>query len=242
MQDRSVQKLFNQDFQKYSGKKQSAKNSPLIGYFLNWAKEKGKRNLKICEFGGAGGGLLAKIGSLANFPVDLYNVEIIQKYQKYQASSKIKFFNRTILNSHFPDNSFDVLIIRDVLHHLIGRNLKETFHNQDLAIEELARLIKPKGIILIEELVNCSQLASRMIYLFSKMNSHLGIRIKGFQISPYTIISFLSPPELLKKIEKIFGQKSIQKKKFQPTNIAWQSRLVHLGARAGKMILMIEKR
>lgn len=86
--------------------------------------------------------------------VKLTNIEFIEGYRKHQVSSKINFICASILNSNLKDKTFDCLIIRDVLHHVIGQSFRESKENQKTALKELWRLLRPGGAIFIEELVS----------------------------------------------------------------------------------------
>lgn len=240
MQDPSVERLFQEQLSYYSRQDQSAKISRIIPLFLVWAKKKKLEGPKIAEFGGAAGQLLAEINK--SYPQsELTNIEIIAGYKSSQILKKIRFVHGSILNSKFPESSFDVLIIRDVLHHLVGKNLEKSRDNQKKALKELWRTLKPGGAIFIEELVNNSPLACRLIYYLSRLNSKIGVRAPIFQISPHTILAFLTPTEFLNLAREIFGQKSIRKVKFERTNVEWQYHLVHLGAKSGKIFVVVEK-
>lgn len=241
MQHPTVEKLFLEQCEYYSRKDQSAAKSPIISLFSEWAKSKKiKKSLKICEFGGGGGLILSQIGKMAKFKVELYNVEFIDKYRQYQISSKIKFYHQSILNSKFPNHSFDVLILRDVLHHLIGQDFRHTQENQETAIFELKRLLRPGGVVFIEELISSSSITAKLIYYFSKINSKIGLRFPTFEINPNTIVAFLTAEQLLIMIKGIFHPK-ILKKIYLPFNQKWQSRIVHLGFSSSKLILVIDE-
>jgi len=66
---------------------------------------------------------------------------------------------RSFLNSELPDNSVDVIICLDVIEHLI-------YSDQEKAIAEFARILKPGGRALIS-VPNLAHLASRMTFLFA---------------------------------------------------------------------------
>lgn len=241
MQDKTVEKLFASQAEYYS-KSQTAGRSPIVDLFLNWAKTREvKRPLAVGEFGGAGGILLAKLSQISKHPLELYNIELVESYSKKQISPKINFIHSSILKNDLSDEFFDCLIIRDVLHHLVGGSLKETRENQIKALRELKRLVKYDGKILIEELVNDSWVASKLIYGFSKINQYLGFKSKFLEIDRNTIVSFLTANELVKITEEIYGKRNIIKKFSRPANVKWQERLVHLGAKSRKFFLMIRK-
>lgn len=240
MQHPSVRKLFQEQIKYYSKPEQST-DSLIVGHFLNWAnKKKIKKTLKICEFGGGAGQLLNKIGE--HYPNACFtNVEIVDDYQKYLVSKKIKFVKSSILDSGFPDKSFDVLIIRDILHHLVGRSYKKTHNNQHQALQELKRLIEPGGAIFIEELTNSSEKATQIIYFLSKLNSKLGINFPSFQISSKAVVAFLTPNKLKQLCYSVFGSASIIKESRYQQKAELTGKLLHLGARLEKTIIVIGK-
>lgn len=244
MQDKTVEKLFLKQADYYA-KSQTASQSPIVGLFLNWAKKfegrRGRKTLVVGEFGGAGGALLAKLRESCRSPLALYNIELVKSFAKKQVSPKINFIHSSILKNNLCDEFFDCLIIRDVLHHLVGQNLQETLQNQKNALEQLNRLSKKDGTILVEELVNDSWVAAKLIYGLSRVNSYIGISSKFLEIDKNTIVSFLTAKELIKITEKIFGKRNIIKKFSRPANVKWQERLIHLGAKSRKFFLMIQK-
>lgn len=235
----SVRMLFTNQKLNYARHDQEAVHSPIIPLFLMWEKTQKIKKIKICEFGGAAGQLLAEINKKSRNNSELLNVEIVKEYREYQVLKKIKFIEGSILNSKLKNNSFDSLIIRDVLHHLIGKNLRETRNNQLKALKELKRLVKPGGVIFVEELLNKSALASKIIYTLSKINSKIGFNVKVLEISPNTIVSFLTYKQLIENVKKIFGKKCLIKSKHLPYATNWRERLVHLGFEAEKVTLLI---
>lgn len=238
MQDPTVEKLFNEQIEHYS-KSKTAGASPLIGLFSEWLKTaKPQKMLEIGEFGGAAGQLLAALDR--HYPrTNLTNIEIIAGYKKNQVLKKIKFINGSVLNSGLPNQTFDIILMRDVLHHLIGKNSCETHLNQRKAIKELKRLLRPGGIILIEELTNQSAIICRLIYHLSRLNSKLGLRAPKWEISPNTIVFPLTPQELTNLLQKEFKiqKQSILYKKPRP----WRSWFTHLFSPYGKFIVLAEK-
>ena len=85
---------------------------------------------------------------------------------------------RNFLNSGLADNSADVIICTDVIEHLI-------FSDQEKAIAEFARILKPGGLALIS-VPNLAHLASRISFFFtgklvrtSSIDRHPGDRPAG---------------------------------------------------------------
>ena len=239
MQHASVKKLFKEQMLRYSHKDQY-KHSPLTHLILEWLKnKKTNKKIEICEFGGGAGQLLGEIRK--SYPNYSYsNVEIVNDYKQFLVSKEIAFVLGSVLNSHFPDNSFDVLIMRDVLHHLVGRNYKETLYNQTFALKELKRLVRPGGVIFIEELTNESELATRIIYHLSYLNSKIGVHIPSLFVNSYVIVVFLTSAKLLNFTRSVFGEKNI-KTQMLGVETKWYFQILHLFSGLKKVILVIKK-
>jgi SAM-dependent methyltransferase len=156
----------------------------------------------------------------------LTNVEIIDDYKRFLVSQKIRFVLGSILDSNFPNEAFDVIIIRDVLHHLVGEGYKETLNNQRLSLMQLKRLVKPGGVIFIEELTNESEIASRIIYYLSWLNTKIGIHIPSLFISKNVIVAFLTSNKLLNLCNQVFGKKNIEKKELD-VKVKWHLTFLH---------------
>lgn len=79
---------------------------------------------------------------------------IAQKYYRQQRktekfSGKIIYHLTDLNHAHFPENTYDVIAIRNVLHHLT--NLKSLFR-------QLNRALKPRGKILVDDAIPCGKL------------------------------------------------------------------------------------
>lgn len=239
MQDHSVKKLFKEELERYAHKDQY-KSSPLTPLILAWIKKrKTNKKLEICEFGGGAGQLLSEIQN--SYPNYRYtNVEIINDYKQYLASNKINFVLGSVLHSNFPEAAFDIIIMRDVLHHLVGASYKETLSNQRLALSELKRLLRWGGVISIEEFINESDIAGRLIYFITKLNSKIGIHIPHLFISSNVIVSFLTTNKLISLCNDVFGKNNVKAEIVHQKKI-WYTSLLYLFGRLNKAILTINK-
>ncbi len=228
MQDKSVEKLFKEQVGHYSQEDQ-ATDSSIISLVSDWIKKnKGNRKVKICEFGGGAGQLLNEIRK-SHPNADLINVELIDEYKRFLVSKKIKLVISSVLDSKFPNNSFDIVLMRNVLHHLIGKNLKETAENQKHALLELKRLIKPGGAVFIEELTNSSAAVCMLLYLLTKLNSKIRLRFFSFYINPNAIVYFFTPGRLSNLYVEIFGKSNIVAKQIHRVVTDLKSKLLHFG-------------
>lgn len=239
MQHASVEKLFKEQIQHYS-KHGQYNDSPLLDLILEWLKRKTyRRKVAIGEFGGGNGQLLGDIQKA--YPrVSLTNVEIVKEYKQTLVSKKIRFVPGSILDPHFHEESFDVLIIRDVLHHLVGNSYDETLNNQKMALTELKRLVKPGGVIFIEELINESEISTRMIYYLSWLNTKIGVHIPSLFISKNVIVAFLTSNRLLKMCREVFQRRNINKQELE-VRVRWYFVLLHLFGGLKKIILTIKQ-
>lgn len=240
MQHASVKSLFKEQVKVYSHHNQY-KRSPLARLTLTWLKNKKRgKKIEICEFGGGAGQLLGYLQK--KYPRARYtNVEIIEDYKQFLASDKIRFIVGSVLSSGFPDKSFDVIIMRDVLHHLVGRSYHETLDNQKLALTELKRMVKPGGAIFIEELTNESEVSTRLIYYLTRINSQIGINIPSLSISSNIIVSFLTHRTLSDLCKTIFGKEN-SKTKTLVLETPWHVSLVHVFGRLQKTIITATKK
>lgn len=237
MQQENVKKQFKEQIVRYSQKTQGT-DSYLIPFILAWlAKRRLKRTLAVCEFGGGAGQLLGVLQE--KYPKASYTIaEITPEYRNYVTSKKISFQLRSVLDSKFANRSFDVLIVRDVLHHLVGKDYQETVQNQRRALLELQRLIRPGGAIFVEELTAASPFISRVMYEITNTNSRIGIRIPQLSLSPNIIVSFMTPKMLMNASALIFGVQHM-KSKIITLPMTAADRLVHLGDQALKVLLII---
>ncbi|HEY44239.1 MAG TPA: class I SAM-dependent methyltransferase [Anaerolineae bacterium] len=65
----------------------------------------------------------------------------------------------SVLNLEFSDKSFDLILLLDVIEHLV-------FTDQEIALQEIARVLRPGGELLIS-LPNLAHLASRFFFIFT---------------------------------------------------------------------------
>lgn len=194
-----VRGQFEDQIARWTAKAQA--ESRMVPFLLDWLEAhpeqlSGVDPLAVCEFGGGGGVLLAQLGRALGERVLLYNAELVENYRAHQASPAIHFLHNSILDSGLPDGRFDVVMMRDVLHHLIGRSWGQSRANQALAIRELFRVVKPGGVVLIQEQVNRYAWACRLIYSLSRLASALRLHIDRFEITPHTVIAYLTRGQL----------------------------------------------
>ncbi len=172
-------------------------DSPVLPFLKKTLpKFKTGQSIKIGEFGGGGGDLLRAINNLTKRTLTLHNIELVGAYKNHQADKSIKFVKQSLLDSDIADNTYDIVIVRNVIHHLINPWHFQTRMNQSHAIHELVRVTKPGGYILIDEQVNNSKIACMLYFYLSWIATKMKLNIPAFQITESTIVGYLQRQEL----------------------------------------------
>lgn len=206
-------------------------------------QEKGSKPalVSVCEFGGGGGFMLAQIHQFLGDKVKLINAELVDDYRGEQAIPEIQFHNTSILKSEFEDSSFDVVIIRNVLHHLVGDTFTASRKNQELAFRELVRVLKPSGVALIQEQTIPSYFSCWLIYYLSLLASKLKFNIPFFQITPNTVVGYVHPHQVVSMAEKSVKNKALVSKEYIPRSVSLRWKLTLLLRKTGDLYLSIRK-
>ena len=180
--------------------------------------------ISICEFGGGAGFLLAEFQKILGGEAKLFNVELVDRYRDHQSLEEIEFINSSVLKSELEENSFDVVVLRQLLHHLVGYQFSDTRRNQRKAIEELVRVAKPGGIVLIQEQVIPSMLSCRLVYRLSTWASKLRLNIPYFEMAPDTVVAYLHPEELVALARDVHpaGDFKVQDYVPRPRSLRWK--------------------
>lgn len=149
----------------------------------------------ILEVGGGNGNFLDNVFRYT--PVRrLTNLEITHTYAKYQINKNAIFINGTVTQLPFKNNSFDFVVARSVLHHLIGSSRKKSKENCRIAVSEMMRITKDGGYICIGEMYNKYAFFSSIVFYVTLLLSKVGITCKYFDIHKDVTISVLTPAEL----------------------------------------------
>lgn len=227
------------DAERFLEYEKSVINSKRLTEVLNLIDRDG---LKILDVGGASGLFLNEISKLTNYKVNLYNFEIDEFYKNKQAGSKINFLTGSIINNNLENEIFDIVTFGDVLHHLIGKNLRETHNNQQRAIQEMFRTTKNGGYIIFNEEVNKIKFFSMIIYYLSRLANKLKIKSSFFDAGK-VVVSFLTPHEIAKIIEKANKNYKVRiiKKYCDYLSLLLRWRITLLMSSVGNMNYVIKK-
>ena len=100
--------------------------------------KKFKTGGNFLDIGSSFGGFLTR-ARLAGFQP--FGIEISDYSSQYANERGIPTFNGSLLDANFPEESFDVITLIEVIEHL---------EKPDLVFEKLAKLLKPGGLLLIQ--------------------------------------------------------------------------------------------
>lgn len=143
--------------------------SPIEEYFEwdvhHWSKAipvwekvlEGKAYNAALELGSRSGGLSLWLAERYNVKVicsDIQSPEMAAKerYKGHTLKGQITFDSLDILKIAYPSNSFDIVVFKSVLGAL------GSFSNQQLAMQEIYRILKPGGVLLFAENLKSSRL------------------------------------------------------------------------------------
>ena len=211
-------------------------------FLQKWLKkQKKQKSFSLCEFGGGGGNLLQYIADQTQVKGSLTNVELVKKYGEYQVDKRIRFVCGSVLDSGFATNTFDVTMVRNVIHHLVADDLTTTRNNQMDAIRELVRVTKPGGIIVIEEQVNYNLFACLLFYYASRLATKLNLRIDRMQITPNTIVGYLTRQKLQWICERHVDRKLWLKDSFEQWHLPWYWQITGLMRKTGEAFIVMQK-
>jgi ubiquinone/menaquinone biosynthesis C-methylase UbiE len=151
--------------------------------------------VRILEVGGGSGYMLDLIASETGTE-HLYNCELVPKVYRNQVNEKITLIGGDALNLPFKSNIFDYVIIKNLLHHLVSSTRGRSKKNAEIAVEELIRVTKDEGYIIILEQYNEHRFFSFVIFYLTLFFSMFGISFKSFGWGENVVVSFLTPAEI----------------------------------------------
>lgn len=225
--------------EKFVHDEQDILGSERVHFALDLIKQDG---LKILDIGGASGVFLKELDDKSGHKSELFNLEFDEYHRGRQINKNIHFVKGSIINCGLEDDFFDIVTVRHILHHLIGNNLKETISNQEKALEEMFRITKKGGYILLEEEVNNIALFSRIVYFLSRFANKYKIKSKTFDAGT-VIVSFMTPREITRLVERNkhkYGLETVRKD-YVPWKLSLRWKLTLLMCSVGHVFWVLKK-
>lgn len=193
----------------------------------------------VVEVGGGSGAFLDLI--LENTDIKkAYNVELIFKAYRDQVNENITLIGGNILDLPFKNSSLNYLVAKNVLHHLVSKTRQKSKANARRAVEELIRVTKVGGYIIMLEEYNRYRLFSFLIFYLTLFFSRFSVGFEFFGLSKNVIISLLSPYE----IKNLFSSSSntdIVLNEVNRFNLSRKMKYTLLMSNTGRVLIIAKK-
>jgi ubiquinone/menaquinone biosynthesis C-methylase UbiE len=160
---------------------------------------------RILELGGGSGSLLAMLGEVSP-ESQAYNCELAWQTYRRQASPGIRLIGGDALHLPFPDDTFDYLILKNVLHHLVGGSRGASVRNALTSVAELKRVAQRGAWLFMVEQFHRYRWCSEILFFLSLLFSIARIQIVSIGIRRDIIASFLTPDEIHRLFEPLTNE------------------------------------
>ena len=199
-------------------------------------------DLRVCDVGGATGVFLDALEARSAHGIECTVMDLSGAYRQHLVNERLVFKQASIVDNDTADGTYDLVTARHVLHHLVGSTEKTTIALQRKAIEEMVRITKPGGFVLIEEHVNRVKLFSRVIYYASRFTNQWGLRWGYFEVGR-VVVKFMTPGELTGMVADVANASSarIVEAEYHKREVGLRWKLTQLMAYAGDQLCVIER-
>lgn len=157
-----------------------------------------EKRLKVLELGCGTGHLLA--GLSAYYPLfDIHGLDVTPAMIGIARASRpksIEFMLGNCLRAPFKSESFDAVIMHNILHHLVTGDRQESSMLREAGLQELIRLVEPQGFIVLHEVCVSTRWRSALIFYLSRVLARLHVSISILNIHTDIVANFFSLDEL----------------------------------------------
>jgi ubiquinone/menaquinone biosynthesis C-methylase UbiE len=202
---------YNHHPQKYKPGRMFSKRKEFYLQFI--ASLINKPHLKVLDIGCGKGVTLQDIAISDNthsfelYGIDLAKDVLINTKEKYE---EINFICASTFNLPFKENTFDIIMCSDLLHHLAGNTRFKSKINVERAILEIKRVCNGGHIIIMEQCVKW-KFSSYLVFFVSHSYSLLNIEFPFIEMHKGIVINFLTPKELYETLRRCNIEIIIQK-------------------------------
>lgn len=126
----------------------------------------------------------------------LYNCELCPDIYRNQVSDDICLIGGSALALPFKEDTFDYVVIKNVLHHLVGRSRSESKENAVSCLNELFRVTKNEGFIMVLEQYNNHRVFASIVFYVTLFISVFRLSFKPLGLNRSVVVSFLTPREI----------------------------------------------
>jgi len=121
-----------------------------------------------------------------------------------------------VMSLPFTNGTFDIIVSNALLHHLVGESPRKCRTNLKTALEEMKRVLRAEGFVLIRELIARNYFFSLLMFYISLFCARLGIEVNCLDIHSKVVVFFLNK-RLFKEIasEAGFQARELKSKKWE---------------------------
>ncbi|MBN2794666.1 MAG: class I SAM-dependent methyltransferase [Clostridia bacterium] len=116
---------------------------------------------KVLEVGVGRGEFLSTLVSVLDDTVQITGIDTSEPYvfetKKHFPQNNVELLAMSAEEMHFEDHTFDVVCISNTMHHL---------EHQEQVMKEMKRVLKPEGIMVIQEMVKDEQTPAQMSHVW----------------------------------------------------------------------------
>lgn len=210
-------------------------------FFTNWIKNKNDTYDSVLDIGSGGsafGNNLSKINNNSNIVLLDISLSMVSKSDL----ANLSFVQGMIQKTPFKSNTFDIIHISRLIHHLVGNSHKDSKKIAENSISEIDELLKGGGLLLINEPYYdsyISNLASSIIFYTLKLASILNVRLPVKSYNKNLVVHFYSSKMLINMINEA-GLVQIYKRKYSWNNCGLVEKICLIKDR-GDLILILQK-
>lgn len=114
----------------------------------------------------------------------------------------ISFLIGDCLAAPFAGGQFDAVIIFDVLHHLVSGAKEVSNRLRARGLEELVRLVRPGGRIVLEEVCVNTAWRAKLIFAVSRLLSLVHLSIPALHVHTDVVLNFFTLAELEQALDR----------------------------------------
>ncbi|SDD23398.1 bifunctional 2-polyprenyl-6-hydroxyphenol methylase/3-demethylubiquinol 3-O-methyltransferase UbiG [Natrinema hispanicum] len=207
MDGEAVGQYFNAEADTYTHEHSSneIENSPIVDGFIEPTCERGDRMLEI----GCGDGLLLEYALESTDITDAYGIDISTEMLPNAGDDVQAEYRRasaTDLPLPFEPESFDFVMMSDVLHHLVGESRSASKRKAQAALIEAVNLLRPGGYLILKDIyyqspVGPETLTSQLIFYGLKHLPQIA-SVVDEEVLPGLLVSFYTSDELVELLQQ----------------------------------------
>ncbi len=149
----------------------------------------------VLEVGGGNGYLLDLIANSVG-AAELVNCELTYRAYQKQANTSIKLVGGNVIKLPFAESIFDYVIIKNLLHHLVGPTRKVSKKLARAAVDELFRVTRSGGKIIVLEQFHQYRWCAAILFYMTRLLAKGGLQLPAFGIRRAIVVSFLTTKEI----------------------------------------------